>query len=158
MDTQEINIRDIPLYPISSAAKLLNISVHTLRMYEKNGLILPYKKESNHRLYSESDIDRLKCIRKAINQRKISINGIKTLYAMIPCWQVAGCNAEERKNCEAFRNHSEPCWTFKHHENICGKLNCRECDVYKIYDECDKIKNFITNILLGENSSPAKTF
>ena len=89
MDTQEINIRDIPLYPISSAAKLLNISVHTLRMYEKNGLILPYKKESNHRLYSESDIDRLKCIRKAINQRKISINGIKTLYAMIPCWQVA---------------------------------------------------------------------
>jgi hypothetical protein len=33
-----------PLFPIRTAAKLLNISVHTLRMYEKEGLIIPFKK------------------------------------------------------------------------------------------------------------------
>ena len=79
--------KEEPIYPIRIAAKLLNISVHTLRMYEKEDLILPYKKSSNHRLYSRNDIDRINCIRSAINDSKISINGIKTIYAMMPCWE-----------------------------------------------------------------------
>ena len=66
-----------PIYPIRTAAKLLNISVHTLRMYEKENLILPFKKSTNHRLYSKSDIERIECIRNAIKEDKISINGIK---------------------------------------------------------------------------------
>ena len=33
-----------PVFPISTAAKLLKISVHTLRMYEREGLIIPFKK------------------------------------------------------------------------------------------------------------------
>ncbi len=142
--------KELPLYPISSAAKLLGISVHTLRMYEREELILPFKKESSHRLYSNADIERLKCIRKAINENKISINGIKTIYAMIPCWEIANCGKSERNSCEAFKNHSQPCWAFKHEENVCGKLNCRECDVYKIYDECGKIKKLIADVLTKE--------
>ncbi|MCJ7553068.1 MAG: MerR family transcriptional regulator, partial [Ignavibacteriaceae bacterium] len=30
-------------------------------MYEREGLILPYQKDTGHRLYSDSDIDRLQC-------------------------------------------------------------------------------------------------
>ncbi|MFH2031950.1 MAG: MerR family DNA-binding transcriptional regulator [Bacteroidota bacterium] len=44
------NIPTEPKYTISSAANLLGISVHTMRMYEKEGLIIPFKKESNQRL------------------------------------------------------------------------------------------------------------
>ncbi len=102
--------KDKPIYPIRIAAKLLNISVHTLRMYEKEKLILPYKKLTSHRLYSESDIDRIKCIRTAINEFKISINGIKTIYSMMPCWEVMQCGNEERSKCGAYINHSGPCW------------------------------------------------
>jgi MerR family transcriptional regulator/heat shock protein HspR len=44
----EINVaHNEPIFPISTAAKLLNISVHTLRMYEREGLFIPYKKDSN---------------------------------------------------------------------------------------------------------------
>lgn len=75
---------DEPIYPIRTAAKLLNISVHTLRMYEKENLIIPFKKSTNHRLYSNSDIERIKCIRNAINEMTISIKGIKRIYSMTP--------------------------------------------------------------------------
>ncbi len=33
-----------PIFPISTAAKLLNISLHTLRMYERERLIISFKK------------------------------------------------------------------------------------------------------------------
>ncbi len=138
---------DLPLFPISSAAKLLNISVHTLRMYEKEGLIIPFKKESNHRLYSKADINRLKCIRKAINESKISIAGIKTIYSLIPCWEITKCSEEDRNNCFAFKAHSQPCWTFKHEINTCANKNCRNCDVYIQYAECSQIKELITRFI-----------
>jgi len=142
---EQIDSRELPLYPISSAAKILGISVHTLRMYEKEGLILPFKKESSHRLYSESDIQRLLCIRNAINFHKISIAGIKAIYSLIPCWEVTSCSKEDRNNCEAFKSHSQPCWTFKHNSNYCYNKECRNCTVYKNYTECGAIKELITS-------------
>jgi len=136
-----------PLFPISTAAKLLNISVHTLRMYEREGLILPFKKKTNHRLYSYADIERLSCIRKAINEYKISIAGIKTIYSLIPCWQILNCNKEDRESCKGYSSHSDPCWSLKHENNYCEKLECRECSVYKDYTECGDIKRVITEMI-----------
>jgi MerR family transcriptional regulator, heat shock protein HspR len=139
---------ELPLYSIGSAARILNISVHTLRMYERAGLILPFKKESKHRLYSESDIQRLKCIRSAINDKKISIAGIKTIYSLIPCWEITKCSEEERNNCEAYKSHSKPCWTFEHNGNKCSKIDCRNCEVYKKFSDCEKVKDLLIKILV----------
>jgi len=137
---------DEPIYPIRTAAKMLNISVHTLRMYEKENLIIPFKKSTNHRLYSASDIERIKCIRNAINEMKISINGIKAIYSMMPCWEYIGCSEEERNNCPAYSSHSEPCWSSKGESTICAKKECRNCDVYNKFSECSNIKSFIKNL------------
>lgn len=139
--------KDEPIYPIRIAAKLLNISVHTLRVYEKEDLILPCKKLTSHRLYSKSDIDRINCIRSAINESKISINGIKTIYLMMPCWEVMNCSKEDRSRCSAFLKHSKPCWAVKGDDTICANKDCRNCSVYQDYGECGIIKNFIKNIL-----------
>ena len=62
----ETNIE--PVYAISTAARLLGISVHTLRMYEKEGLIVPFKSNGNQRKYSDMDLERLRCIRRAIKE------------------------------------------------------------------------------------------
>ncbi|EIB6518855.1 TPA: MerR family transcriptional regulator [Enterococcus faecalis] len=42
-------------YKIGEFAKILGVSVHTLRYYEKEGLIIPEKRERNLRYYSEED-------------------------------------------------------------------------------------------------------
>jgi MerR family transcriptional regulator/heat shock protein HspR len=85
-----------PQYTISRAAKLLEVSVHTLRMYEREGLFIPFKKKTNQRLYSKNDLERISNLRNVINDKKISINGIKTIYSLIPCWEIIKCAAVDR--------------------------------------------------------------
>ena len=144
----EIDVRlEEPIYTISVAANLLNISVHTLRMYEREGLIIPFKKETHHRLYSKADLERLSCIRRAINEYKISIAGIKTIYSLIPCWKIVNCSDEDRKNCEAFTSHTNPCWSYNHKNNICENRACIECSVYKDFSECKTIKESIKSFI-----------
>ncbi len=135
-----------PIYPIRTAAQLLGISVPTLRMYEKEGLIIPHKTAGNQRIYSEADLERLRCIRKAINESKISINGIKTIYSLIPCWGVVHCSDDDRKVCNAFKSHEQPCWTFTHPNTICEHRDCKECEVYTEYSQCGSIKDLIKKI------------
>ena len=137
-----------PIYPIRTAAKLLNISVHTLRMYEKESLIIPFKKSTSHRLYSNSDIERIKCIRSAINESKISISGIKTIYSMMPCWEVINCSKQDRSNCSSYLFHNVPCWAVKGEDTVCATKDCGNCSVYQDYGECGSIKKLIRNKLM----------
>lgn len=135
-----------PIFPIRTAAKLLNISIATLRLYEKEGLIIPAKTEGNQRMYSQADIERIECIRKAIRDSKLSINGIKSIYSMIPCWDIVNCPIEDRENCSAYLGHEEPCWIDRHPNTVCEFKECRECRVYQNFYKCGDIKNLIRNI------------
>jgi MerR family transcriptional regulator/heat shock protein HspR len=135
--------KEEPVYPISAAAKLLGISVHTLRMYEREGLIIPFKKDSNQRLYSEGDLDRIECVRQAINESKISINGIKAIYSLIPCWDIRNCEPDVRKNCPAYLENKQACWSYRKLNTPCDAYNCRECDVYKSYSACPNIRDLL---------------
>jgi MerR family transcriptional regulator/heat shock protein HspR len=140
-----------PLYTISTAAKLLGISVQTLRMYEKEGLIIPFKKTSNQRLYSDEDVERIRCIRKTINEDKISINGIKTILSLIPCWKITNCS-EDGEACQAFSEHRNPCWTLQKKNNFCLDVECRECEVYRNFGNCGMIKTKIRDLTHAINS------
>jgi len=135
--------KSVPLYSISSAARMLNISVHTLRMYEREGLILPFKKDTHHRLYSEHDIERLKCIRKSIKEKKFTIPAIKTMYSFIPCWDIKKCSKDERDMCPAFLKSEGPCWSYHHSENSCSDKDCRNCNIYTDFNNCEKIREKI---------------
>lgn len=145
--SNEVNISDsAPIYHISAAANILGISVHTLRMYEKEGLILARKTDTNQRVYSRKDLNRIQCIRNAIKGKKIGINGIKVIYSLIPCWEIVNCSAEERKTCEAFNGFENPCWTYEHPNTMCEHKDCIDCEVYYDYSQCGKIKELIKKI------------
>ena len=135
-----------PIYSIGTAARMLSVSVQTLRMYENEGLIIVSKSDGNQRIYSESDIERLRCIRKAINEDKISIGGMKRIHGMIPCWDMIKCSTEERNSCPAFKNHLGGCWTYQHEHSACAERDCRLCEIYKLSSNCGQIKELITNI------------
>jgi MerR family transcriptional regulator/heat shock protein HspR len=141
------NTNDIPVYTISNAANLLHISVHTLRMYEREGLIIPFKKESNQRLYSEKDLERVRCIRKAITEDKMGIDGIRKMLSLIPCWGIINCPIKERVECKAYLGYSKPCWMLKHKDNVCEDKNCRECEVYSSFGDCKSIKEKLKELI-----------
>ncbi|MBX3042174.1 MAG: MerR family transcriptional regulator [Candidatus Kapabacteria bacterium] len=137
--------KDKPVFSISSAARMLDISVHTIRMYEREGLIISYKPDNRNRLYSENDIQRLRCLRQKIQEKKFSINAIQAIFSLVPCWSMVNCSENDRSNCLAFQQAEQPCWMFKHTNNICEKMDCYECDVYRKIN-CIDIKNSIKKL------------
>lgn len=59
-----MSVSSPPLWPIGKLAKLINVSVRTLRHYHKLGLLLPHARSRAHyRLYSIEDLERLQLIR-----------------------------------------------------------------------------------------------
>ena len=136
-----------PIFTISNTAKILQISVHTLRMYEREGLILPFRKESNQRLYSQQDIERVRCIQKTIKVDKINIEGMRRVLALLPCWSIINCSENDRDNCEYYSSHTKPCWMINHKNNICRDKECRDCDVYQSFGTCASIKNKLKELL-----------
>jgi len=141
------NISTEPNYAISTAARLLGISVHTLRMYEKEGLLLPFKSAGNQRRYSDMDLERIRCIRKAITQDKIGIEGIRRILALIPCWAICDCKEKDRQNCEAFNSYTKPCWTYNHNNNYCEGMDCFSCEVYNSFSDCASIKEKLIELI-----------
>lgn len=147
-------VAEEPVYSIGSVARMLGVSVFTLRMYEREGLIISHKSNTKHRRYSQNDVERIKCIRRAITELKFGIAGVKGVYALIPCWSIVNCSAEDRDNCAAYKGHSKPCWTHKHESNTCSSRVCRQCPVYQKLTDCAKVKE---SILLASQQSQAFT-
>jgi MerR family transcriptional regulator/heat shock protein HspR len=136
-----------PVYTISTAARLLGIAIPTLRMYESEGLIIPFKKSSQHRLYSELDLERVRCLRSTINGGKMGIESIRRMLALIPCWAIIRCSEKDRKKCEAFAGYSKPCWMQNHKDNICTGKDCRECEVYNSFSDCSSLKEKLKELI-----------
>ncbi len=71
-----------PKYVISIAARIVGIETHTLRYYERLGLLQPYRSEGNIRYYSEGDIERLLHIKALMNDLGINLAGVEVVLRM----------------------------------------------------------------------------
>lgn len=130
-------------YPIGMVARMFHISVATLRMYEDEGLLIPKKSKGRHRLYSDFDIQRIKCIRKMIEEKGLNIAGIRMILSGIPCWELKPCSEEDRAVCDAYHLSDSPCWLVEHKGEACKNENCRECPVYLQAAECSSVKKIL---------------
>ena len=70
-----------PVYVISVAAGLLKVHPRTLRIYEEKGLVQPARR-NNSRLYSESDLERVRMIRHLTQDLGVNLAGIKLLFQL----------------------------------------------------------------------------
>jgi len=135
----EVKDRDA-LFPIGTVAKLFNISVATLRLYEQEGLLLPHKSKGKHRMYTASDIKRIECIRGLIEEKGLNFAGIRLMLSTIPCWELKPCSLEDRRNCDAYYKSLVPCWMVENKGEKCKNEDCSECPVYLESAECQNIK------------------
>ena len=135
-----------PVYTLSTTSELSKIPVHSIRQYIDKGLIIPFKKESNRNLFSQVDVLRLMYIHKLLNEDGLNIAGIRSLLAIVPCWAIQKCTADERENCQAYHSNSYPCWEASEKGTKCKNNNCRECDVYRIVENYPDIKSYIKTL------------
>jgi MerR family transcriptional regulator/heat shock protein HspR len=69
---------DTPVYVISIAADLTGCHPRTLRIYEERGLVAPIRRH-RIRLYSETDIKRVRLIRFLTEERGLNLAGVRLL-------------------------------------------------------------------------------
>jgi len=68
---------DRPRYMISVAAELVGMHPQTLRIYESKGLVTPQRTAGNTRLYSDSDLDRLRLIQHLTTELGLNLAGVE---------------------------------------------------------------------------------
>lgn len=70
------------VYVISVASKLLQLHPQTLRKYEREGFVEPARTPGNLRLYSAEDIDRLRQVKKLVEEHGINLAGVQMALQM----------------------------------------------------------------------------
>lgn len=138
-----LKIKSQATYPIGMVARMFDISVPTLRLYEQEGLVLPKKSKGGHRQYTESDVKRIHCIRNLIANQGLNLAGIRMMLSTIPCWELKPCSETDRQNCDAYHESTLPCWMVENKGDICKNEDCTECAVYKNAAECKNIKDIL---------------
>lgn len=132
-----------PVFTIGVAARILKVSVHSLRQYEREGLILPYKTDSGRRLYSELELEKVRCIRRMIHEKGLNFAGIRHLLALVPCYSLRECPPDIRKSCPLLQEPGSPCWSLS--ETCANPFpSCRECPVYRGIVSCIDIQRAVS--------------
>lgn len=69
-------------YMISAVAEQYQLHPQTLRMYEREGLLLPSRSDGNTRLYTQEDLERLEVILKLTRDMGVNLAGVEIILNM----------------------------------------------------------------------------
>jgi MerR family transcriptional regulator/heat shock protein HspR len=72
-----------PRYVISIAARMVGVRTHTLRYYEKIGIVEPSRSRGNIRLYSEGDIAQLRRVKALMDDMGVNLAGVEVIMRMV---------------------------------------------------------------------------
>ncbi|MCL4243316.1 MAG: helix-turn-helix transcriptional regulator [Dehalococcoidia bacterium] len=73
---------DEPMYVISIAARLVGMHQQTLRYYERAGLIEPKRTGGNIRMYSNTDIQRIRQAQRLVDELGVNLAGVDIILRM----------------------------------------------------------------------------
>lgn len=67
---------------ISAVAEMYDIHPQTLRLYEREGLLVPSRSEGNTRLYAQEDLEQLELILKLTRDLGVNLSGVGIILNM----------------------------------------------------------------------------
>lgn len=73
---------DEPCYVISIAARMVGMHAQSLRHYERLGLVRPSRTRGRQRLYSQSDVNKLRQIQRLVNDLGVNLAGAEVILRM----------------------------------------------------------------------------
>jgi MerR family transcriptional regulator, heat shock protein HspR len=76
------SVQDQDLIFISVAARMLGMHPQTLRKYERLGLVQPTRTIGDMRLYSREEIERIKLIKRLVDEAGINLAGVQRLLSI----------------------------------------------------------------------------
>ncbi len=76
------NRKKEPVYMIGAVSRMFNIHPQTLRLYEREGLLVPSRTEGKTRLYSQEDIEKLEFILFLTRELGVNLAGVDAILRM----------------------------------------------------------------------------
>ena len=147
-----------PMAAIGVLAQKVGLSVSAVRKYENAGLIIAFRTESGHRLFSHEDFERVRNIHHLIHDLGLNIEAIRRMQALLPCWELLPCTPEARDKCPAYNDNTRPCWMIKGLDCAPQGNECRQCEIYRFGSLCtEEIKNIVYDHGNSSDSSLAMT-
>ena len=89
---------------ISTAARMLGMHPQTLRKYERLGLVRPARTIGSMRLYSREEIERLRFIKRLVDDMGINLAGVQQLLG--DCRGDAADSAADARRTAARTQHT----------------------------------------------------
>lgn len=133
-----------PVIAIGVLAARVGLSVSAVRKYENEGLIIAHRTEGGHRLFSHEDIARVRIIQHMVHDLGLTLEGVRRLQALLPCWDLKPCDPEARGRCPAYGGERRPCWAARGLDSARQGNTCRTCVVYRFGSLCtEDIKHLV---------------
>jgi MerR family transcriptional regulator/heat shock protein HspR len=86
-----------PLFMISVVSRMLSVHPQTLRLYEREGLVTPYRTKRS-RLYSEEDVEKLAMILRLTRELGVNRSGVDIILRLRHRLEVFQKEMEEMMN------------------------------------------------------------
>jgi MerR family transcriptional regulator/heat shock protein HspR len=86
-----------PLFMISVVSRMLSVHPQTLRLYEREGLITPYRTKRS-RLYSQEDVEKLAMILRLTRELGVNRSGVEIILRLRHRLEVLQSELEEMMN------------------------------------------------------------
>src|SRR4051794_10710650 len=74
------------LIKIGVVARKFEVSVDLLRLYEREGLLVPLKSPKGTRYFTEQDFEWINTLMRLVRDSGLNFAGIRHLLALLPCW------------------------------------------------------------------------
>ncbi len=129
---------------IGTVARQFHVSVDLLRLYEREGLLIPIKSRRGTRYFTQHDFQWIGTILRLVREARLNFAGIRHLLALLPCWKIRNCGFESRANCPVTSDPTRPCWANRATcPVVCGH-DCYFCEVYRSAPSCENLKALLT--------------
>ena len=127
-----IDVANDPIHSVAATARALGVSIHAMRIYEREGLLLPARDAAKHRRYSDVEMRKIDGIRNFLRGLRMNFEAVRRMIALIPCHRMhQDCTRTMRASCEFYQHKDRPCWTYRNPcQGDAGEAACRECRVY----------------------------
>ncbi len=127
---------------IGEVARYFGVSVDLLRLYEREGLLIPLKSDKGTRYFTKADYPWIATVIRLVREERLNFAGIRRLLALLPCWDIRACGIVRKHDCSIISGAAEPCWIG---HACCQPGDCYACEVYRAACRCENLKAFLAS-------------
>lgn len=125
---------------IGAVARHFGVSVDLLRLYEREGLLIPTKSPRRTRYFTEHDYLWIGTILRLVREARLTLAAVRHVLAQLPCWQIRNCGFTNKANCPVISDLSKPCWANRAMCPVVCSKDCYFCEVYRSAPSCESFK------------------